>query len=269
MPGVLTDLFGQVEAALLACDVNEKRRLVEALPGDFSGPEAAAEISSLHGYLSPGRPELPSLVHPAKVKKRRLNTVDGRLALIHAVAHIEFNAINLALDAVWRFRGMPLQYYRDWLSVARDESRHFGWLQRRLTELGSHYGAYTAHNGLWEAAVKTAHDPLLRMALVPRVLEARGLDVTPGMIDRLRQAGDLETVSILENILNEEIGHVEIGSRWYKYLCSQRQLDAEALFPKLLSEHMQGTIRGPLNLSARRLAGFTETELVGLQSALS
>ncbi|MEJ2654165.1 MAG: ferritin-like domain-containing protein [Acidihalobacter sp.] len=148
--------------------------------------------------------------------RRGLGTREGRAALVHAVAHIEFNAINLALDAVYRFRSLPRAYYDDWLRVADEEARHFMLLADRLTDFGMRYGDLPAHNGLWEMAVKTADDWLLRMALVPRVLEARGLDVTPGMIERLRQAGDMETVAALEVILREEVGHVAIGSRWFE-----------------------------------------------------
>nr|WP_206370850.1 ferritin-like domain-containing protein [Solimonas marina] len=208
----------------------------------------------------PGRPARPTLVHPRDVPHRGLGTVDGRAALMHAIAHIEFNAINLALDAGWRFTGMPARYYADWLSVAQDEARHFAMLRARLQSVGYDYGDFTAHNGLWEAAEKTAHDPLLRMALVPRVLEARGLDVTPGMMQRLREAGDTETVAILDVILREEVGHVEIGTRWFRHLCAQRGLAPDATFATLLAEHGV-RLRAPLNLEARRAAGFAESEL--------
>ncbi|HEY1076122.1 MAG TPA: ferritin-like domain-containing protein, partial [Fontimonas sp.] len=159
----------------------------------------------------PGRPPRPELVHPRDVPHRALGTPLGRCALIHAVAHIEFNAMNLALDAVCRFDGLPPAFYADWVSVAQDEARHFTLLRARLLELGSDYGEFTAHNGLWEAAEKTAHDVLVRMALVPRVLEARGLDVSPGIIERLRGVGDGQTQAILELILAEEVRHVALG----------------------------------------------------------
>lgn len=208
----------------------------------------------------PGRPALPQLVRPRAVPHRGLGTVPGRAALIHAVAHIEFNAINLALDAALRFPDMPDAYRLDWLGVAQDEARHFGLLSARLLQLGYTYGDFPAHNGLWEAAEKTAHDVLARMACVPRVLEARGLDVTPGMIERLRQAGDGQTVAILEQILREEIGHVAIGSRWFAWLCAQRGLEERPTFRRLLAEHgMQ--VRPPLNHAARLAAGFAAEEL--------
>ncbi|HEX4894777.1 MAG TPA: ferritin-like domain-containing protein [Solimonas sp.] len=208
----------------------------------------------------PGRPAQPVLVHPREVPHRGLGSVAGRAALLHAVAHIEFNAINLALDAAWRFAGMPEDYYADWISVAQDEARHFLMVAARLQQLGYRYGDFEAHNGLWEAAEKTAHDPLLRMALVPRVLEARGLDVTPGMIQRLRDVGDPDTIAVLEVILREEVRHVAIGTRWYRWLCAQRGLEAETLFPQLLAEHGV-RLRPPLNLEARAAAGFLPGEL--------
>jgi len=203
------------------------------------------------------------LVHPREVPRRSLGSTEGRAALIHAVAHIEFNAINLALDAALRFSGMPAQYYRDWLSVAQDEARHFLLLQARLAELKFGYGDFTAHNGLWEAAEKTAHDVLARMALVPRVLEARGLDVTPGLIHRLQESGDGQTVAVLRVILEEEVRHVAIGTHWYRWLCERRGLAPLATFKQLLAEHNM-RVRPPLNRAARSAAGFDDSELDAL-----
>jgi uncharacterized ferritin-like protein (DUF455 family) len=208
-----------------------------------------------------GQPDRPQLVTPARLPKRSVHTDAGRAALIHAIAHIEFNAINLAWDAVYRFRGMPLEYYADWVRVAGEEAEHFLLLRDHLQTLGYDYGDLEAHNGLWEMAQATAHDPLVRMALVPRVLEARGLDVTPAMIERLKQAGDQRAVEILDVILREEIGHVAIGSRWFHYLCEQRGVEAGATFRRLLDEYMKGRIKGPLHREARLHAGFSEEEL--------
>ncbi len=211
----------------------------------------------------PGRPTTPSLVPPSQLAQRKLNTVEGRAALIHAVAHIEFNAINLAWDAVYRFPDMPADYYRDWASVAADEARHFQLLGARLAELGHAYGDFPAHDGLWQMACDTAHDCMVRMALVPRVLEARGLDVTPGMIERLRRAGDPETISILEVILFEEVRHVAVGSRWFAAICGQRGLEPRATFVALLQTHSVSP-RLPFNVAARLQAGFDHEELEGL-----
>ena len=213
---------------------------------------------------APGRPLRPRLVMPRDVPQRGLGTEEGRAALVHAVAHIEFNAINLAWDAVYRFRGMPDDYYRDWASVAHDESRHFTMLSARLAQLGRAYGDFEAHNGLWEMALKTAHSCLARMALVPRVLEARGLDVTPGMIARLRSVGDDATADILEIILREEVPHVAAGTRWFRWCCEREGRDPDATFAGLLRKYVPTGLRGPFNLDARRAAGFGEAELAGL-----
>ena len=217
----------------------------------------------------PGRPERPELVDPARVPRRRLGSVEGRVALVHAVAHIEFNAINLALDAAYRFRGMPHAYYGDWLSVAVDEARHFELLSARLAALGAAYGDLPAHDGLWTMARRTADSCLARMALVPRVLEARGLDVTPGMIERLRAAGDRETVAVLEVILAEEVRHVAIGSRWFRHCCRECGVEPLTTFLDLLHERYTGLPRGPFNLAARRQAGFTEQEMAALTAGLA
>jgi uncharacterized ferritin-like protein (DUF455 family) len=166
---------------------------------------------------------------------------------------------------VYRFRGMPDGYYRDWVSVAHDESRHFTMLSARLAQLGRAYGDFDAHNGLWEMALKTAHSCLARMALVPRVLEARGLDVTPGMIARLRTAGDSATADIFEIVLREEVPHVAAGTRWFRFCCEREgRGDPDAAFAELLHEYVPTGLRGPFNLDARRAAGFDEAELAGL-----
>jgi uncharacterized ferritin-like protein (DUF455 family) len=215
---------------------------------------------------SVGRPDLPALVNPALVPRRRLGSQAGRVSLLHAIAHIEFNAINLALDAVCRFRNMPEDYYRDWLSVANDEARHFTLLQHRLHELRAGYGDHPAHNGLWEMAEKTTDSCLVRMALVPRVLEARGLDVTPGMMQRLQAVGDEASVAVLRVILHEELGHVAIGSRWFAWCCVQEGKDPGATFLDLLRTRYSGTVRGPFNVDARLRAGFSHEEMAALQA---
>lgn len=209
----------------------------------------------------PGRPERPELVPPLAVKHRSMGTVEGRAALIHALAHIEFNAINLALDAVWRYGGMPKEYYGDWLQVAAEESLHFSLLSAHLQKLGYAYGYFPAHNSLWEMAQKTEGDLLARMALVPRTLEARGLDATPAVRAKLAQAGDQAAAEILDIILRDEIGHVAIGNRWYGWLCNQRGLDPVSVYTELATIHKAPPLRGPFNLDARRRAGFSEREL--------
>jgi uncharacterized ferritin-like protein (DUF455 family) len=206
------------------------------------------------------------LVHPSLLSRRTLAHDRGRAALIHAVTHIEFNAVNLAWDAVYRFRDLPRGFYGDWVRVAREEAEHFDALRGRLRALGLDYGDFPAHSGLWDMAERTGHDILARMALVPRVLEARGLDVTPAMIRRFRAAGDKETARVLEVVLREEVGHVAAGTRWFRHVCSERGLDPETEFFRLLGECLRGEIRCPLHLEARREAGFSESELERLET---
>ena len=217
----------------------------------------------------PGRPEKPEMVSALAVEKRKLSTPEGRAALIHSLAHIEFNAVNLALDAIFRFRDLPQEFYGDWLRVAAEEASHFTLLRDYLRTQGYDYGDFNAHNGLWEMAVVTAHDPLVRMALVPRVLEARGLDVLPGIMHKLASSGAQVVVSILETILHDEIGHVAIGNRWYGYLCKQRNLEPLSTFRTLLREYNAPRLRGPLHTKARLAAGFTEAEMKMLEESIN
>ena len=216
----------------------------------------------------PGRPGLPRLVEPQQVPARSPFTPAGRAGLLHAIAHIEFNAINLALDAVWRFPGLPPDFYRDWMQVANEEALHFQLLVEHLGSLGHAYGDFDAHDGLWLMAERTAHDVLARMALVPRTLEARGLDATPPLQAKLARAGDARAVEILALILRDEIGHVAIGNRWYAWLCAQSGLDAVQTFRRLARTHRAPRPRAPFNLAARRAAGFSEVELSALHDEI-
>ena len=211
-----------------------------------------------------GHPDKPLLVDPKDVPRRNITGLKGRLALVHAIAHIEFNAINLALDAVYRFQNMPRQYYIDWCRVAAEEAQHFTMLSDYLESHGVAYGDYNAHNGLWEMAVKTDKDVMVRMALVPRVLEARGLDVTPSMINKLESTGDNKLISILQKIFDDEIGHVKIGSYWFKKLCQERELNSEKTFLQLIDQYMQGAKFGPFETEAREQAGFSKEEMQAL-----
>lgn len=246
-------------AAALACpDPARKVELSLRLAGDdwFSDPDLQFVIDEV-----PGRPLQPALVPPQRVPRRRPGSPAGRAALIHAIAHIEFNAINLALDAVARFAGMPGDFYRDWAGVAAEEARHFSLLSGHLATLGHAYGDFAAHDGLWEAARKTRDDVLARMALVPRILEARGLDVTPAMQNRLRAAGDHTAAGILEIILQDEIGHVAVGNRWFLWLCARRGVASEAAFLRLCKDYGQAQPRPPFNVAARLAGGFSAAEL--------
>ena len=185
---------------------------------------------------------------------------------MHAIAHIEFNAINLALDAAYRFRNQPDEYYSDWIGVAADEARHFLLIQGYLNQHNCDYGDYPAHNGLWDMAVRTQHDVIARMALVPRVMEARGLDVTPQIIERLARVKDHDAVKILQTIYNDEIEHVKIGSRWFYYQCDQNDRDPKTTFLEMIDLHLHGELKGPFNFEARLLAGFNDQELDYLQN---
>jgi uncharacterized ferritin-like protein (DUF455 family) len=212
----------------------------------------------------PGRPTQPLLVHPSKLKTRAVGTWEGRAGLIHALTHIEANAINLALDMMWRFAGMPERFYLDWWQVAQEEALHFDLLKTHLSTLDFAYGDFPAHDGLWDMAERTKDDVLARLALVPRTLEARGLDATPAVRNRLVSVGDRAGAAILDIILRDEIGHVAIGNRWYHYLCQQRGLDPVATYTDLAQHYQAPVLRGPFNLQARRAAGFTEAELNAL-----
>ena len=256
-------MYEALRLALAECDPEAKAARAIQIAADVrSGALSIDELEQgPESVLPPGRPPTPVLVPVREVPSRGLGTVEGRAALLHAVAHIEFNAINLALDAAWRFRGMPRDYYLDWSSVAADEARHFRMLRARLHELGFDYGDFAAHNGLWEMAEKSADRCLARMALVPRLLEARGLDVTPGMIERFRGQGDAASVAVLETILREEVGHVAIGSRWFAWCCAREGLAPEETFIDLLRVEARGARRGPFTMAARRAAGFDDSEL--------
>ena len=252
---------------LAESDPNQKTEGVFALAQTWNNQQLSlnTEIALTPSIHIPGQPAKPELVSPLQVKRRAMNTPEGRATLIHALAHIEFNAINLALDVIWRFANMPPDFYSDWLKVAHEEALHFSLLAAHLNSLGYAYGDFPAHNSLWEMAAKTESDVLARIALVPRTMEARGLDATPSIRAKLAQAGDIKGAEILDVILRDEIGHVAIGNHWFAYLCSQRKLEPIATYAALASEYAAPTLRGPFNIEARRAAGFTEIELAALQ----
>jgi uncharacterized ferritin-like protein (DUF455 family) len=214
------------------------------------------------GLLSiPGRPLKPELVPPLEVPKRGMNTEQGRASLLHSLAHIEFNAMNLALDAIWRFQGMPKAYYEDWLKVAKEEAFHFSLLNGYLIELGYGYGDFPAHNSLWEMVERTSDAVIARMALVPRTMEARGLDAVPMIRERFKQIKDMRAVEILDIILRDEIGHVMIGNTWFNFLCEQEGLSVIATYKELARKYRAPVLKGPFNLEGRKQAGFTTEEL--------
>ncbi|KAA6184692.1 ferritin-like domain-containing protein [Thiohalocapsa marina] len=262
-------LFEAVAQCLAVCEPSAKVRCTHDIAEQFRNGQLSLVGARPPAPDTPGRPGRPRLVPPRQLPKRGLKDAEGRAALVHAVAHIEFNAINLALDAVLRFPDMPPDFAADWLRVADEEAYHFRLMRERLGALGHDYGDFPAHDGLWQMARQTAADPLRRMALVPRVLEARGLDVTPGMIERLRAVGDDDTADRLAIILREEVGHVAIGSRWFRWLCAERGLAPRDTYLGLIREHFRGAVRCPLNLPDRRRAGFDQAELDGLMAMCS
>jgi len=256
-------------AALRLTDPELKVAATRTLAADLALDAIAAEPVRVDGDDDgvPGRPERPIRVAATAVGKRSPFTPEGRAALIHSICHIEFNAINLALDAAWRYDGMPEAYYRDWLRVADEEALHFTLLHAHLRSMGHVYGDFSGHDGLWSMCEKTRDDVVARMALVPRTLEARGLDATPLIQAKLRRVGTpdaLAACDILDIILRDEVGHVAIGNRWYRWLCERDGLDPIAHYRVLYRRHEAPRLRAPFNLEARALAGFTTEELQAL-----
>ena len=266
-----TSLRQHALAILLEPDPQAKAQAALALPSaQAPSPHIALDCAEAIWLTDdqqarlPGRPNKPSLVSATQVPTRSPFTPEGRAALLHAICHIEFNAINLALDAVWRFANMPEAFYWDWLQVAQEEALHFNLLRSHLQSMGHDYGDFEAHDGLWTMCEKTSGDILARMALVPRTLEARGLDATPLIQNKLTRAGDLRAVDILDVILRDEVGHVAIGNRWYHHLCAERGLDGKALYPSLIKQYEAPRLKPPFNEAARKAAGFTDDEIAFL-----
>lgn len=260
------------EAALaILADTNPQAKVNQlfSLFEDYFSEHIAINLSgnfdSQNLHL-PGRPKRPDLVAPKFVPKRKMDTVEGRAILWHSLAHIEFNAMNLALDAIWRFPNMPQAYYEDWLKVAKEESYHFSLISAHLQSFGFSYGDFPAHNSLWEMVERTSDSVIARMALVPRTMEARGLDAVPEIRDRFKQIKDDRAVEILEIILRDEIGHVLVGNRWFNFLCANENLSPIVTYRELADKYRAPTLRGPFNFEAREQAGFTSEELELLES---
>ncbi|MFN9449688.1 MAG: ferritin-like domain-containing protein [Rubrivivax sp.] len=252
------------QATAQAAQALAQQALQQAEPS-LAELDTQAALATPSGF--PGLPERPRLVPPQGLPRRSLHTAEGKAALMHAVAHIEMNAIRLALDAAWRFAGMPTAYYQDWLRIAGEEALHFqlvcGWLAQR----GHAYGDFDAHHGLWDMVERTRDDVTARMALVPRTLEARGLDATPPMQQRLAVAGEADAVAVLDVILRDEVGHVAVGNHWYRWLCERQGLDPVSHYAHLCRVHRAPRLRGPFNRDARRQAGFSDAEMLALEAA--
>ena len=230
---------------------------------DLSLPVRADETLQAPS-AGPGRAARPVLVPHTQLKAKSMASAEGRAMLVHSIAHIELNAIDLALDVVWRFAGMPEDFYTDWVRIAQEEAKHFMLLQQHLVDMGFDYGDFPAHNTLWDMAERTRGDLLARIGIVPRTMEARGLDASPGVKNKLVSVGDHRAGEILDIILAEEIGHVAAGNRWYRYLCAQRGLDPVSTYAELIAQYDAPKLRPPFNMAARRLAGFEEAELAAL-----
>lgn len=207
----------------------------------------------------PGRPEKPELIAPRQVPKRSLTTQKGRIALLHAIAHIELNAVDLALDIVARFSSEPVpnSFFDGWMRVAFEEAKHFRLVRDRLRQLGADYGDLSAHDGLWQAAHDTRNDLTARLAVVPLILEARGLDVTPALQAKMREAGDLESAAVLDVIYEDEKGHVAVGAKWFRFLCARQKKNPAATFQALVRANFRGPLKAPFNDIARAEAGLT------------
>ena len=274
-PRACNDLRQLALEALCEPNVEVKTALASVLHVKFAIINIAKSISPDPHMPLPGRPTQPALTHPAKLPRRSPLTLEGRAAMVHAICHIEFNAINLALDALWRFDGLPDAYYQDWALVAKEEAHHFSLLRAHLQGMDTQpdgtprwdYGDFAAHDNLWAMCEQTSDDVVARMALVPRTLEARGLDATPLIQAKLRQAGTpdaLRAVAILDIILRDEVGHVAIGNHWYRWLCERDGLEPVAHYAVLTGRYKAPKLKPPFNEPARLRAGFTRDEILQL-----
>jgi uncharacterized ferritin-like protein (DUF455 family) len=262
----MISVFRLAEQCLYERSIERKLTVTErALELQQAGRLSFRSGAQPHPISETAFPERPELVDPRELPRRSPASTKGTIALLHSLAHIELYAIHLAWDILYRFREMPEAFYSDWLQVAGEEVLHFRLLRQRLQTLDSDYGRLPAHRGLWEIAEETADDLLARLALVPRYMEARGLDVTPAMIEKFRRLGDADSAAILMRIFDDEIGHVAIGDRWFRFLCTQRGLSVEATYFEVLQQRLRGSIRGPFNVEARKAAGFSDREIERLQ----
>jgi uncharacterized ferritin-like protein (DUF455 family) len=264
----MKNLYDMAEACLHQANINEKLELTH---------HARQLLADGHLSFTPNRPaapivsvifpEKPILQAPRNMPKRKITSPEGVIAFFHAIAHVEFMAIYLAWDLLYRFRGLPEQFYQDWLIVADEEAQHFELLRQHLRSLNVEYGDLPAHGGLWDHAVETADDLLARLALVPRCMEARGLDVTPAIITKFAAQNDEVAVAILNRILTDEVKHVERGSHWFKTVCNQQGLQPETQYRALITQYYRGgKPKGPFNREMRKIAGFSDAELDWLEA---
>ena len=266
----MRNLYQEAKNCFLTEDPDEKMQLSLEIASDWDAGnlqwhEGEVPLEPVLQLNQPGRLEKPELVEARKVKNRGFKSVQQRAALIHALAHIEMTAVNLSWDSIYRYRQLPEEYYADWVKTAREETQHFYLLRQSLRDMGYDYGDFPAHNELWQMAVTTADDLMARMAIVHRVLEARALDVVPFSVEKFRAIGDKTTADSLIIIANDEIGHVNAGSRWFRYRCEQEQVDADQMFFSLIKKYLRSTPKGPFNREARLKAGFSRYEMQELE----
>jgi uncharacterized ferritin-like protein (DUF455 family) len=264
----MKNIFEFAEACLHRPTIDEKLALTHQARGLLLDDELSmAEDRPVLPIAHVSFPDKPELLAPRHMPTRKLTTTEGVTAFFHAIAHVEFVAIYLAWDIVYRFRGMPKQFYQDWLRVADEEAQHFELIRIHLRAMSIDYGDLPAHSELWEHAIDTADDLLARLAMVPRCMEARGLDVTPAIIEKFKKLGDDASVAILSRILTDEVGHVELGSYWFKSVCKQKGFEAEAKYRQLITQYYKGgKPKGPFNREMRIIAGFSNAELDWLET---
>jgi uncharacterized ferritin-like protein (DUF455 family) len=263
----MKNLFKFAEAFFSRANIDDKLALTHQAWQTYLAGEltltSGRPIMPIEQITFPDRPEL---LAPRQMPRRKLTTPEGVAAFFHAIAHVEFVATYLAWDILYRFRGMPEQFYQDWLRVADEEAQHFALIRAHLQTMQLDYGDLPAHSGLWDHAKDTADDLLGRLAMVPRCMEARGLDVTPALIEKFKVLGDDVSVAILTRILTDEVGHVKLGSYWFKSVCRQQGFEAEAKYQDLIDEYyIGGKPKGPFNRELRKIAGFSDAELDWLE----
>jgi uncharacterized ferritin-like protein (DUF455 family) len=256
----IISLRGGAIAAMREVDLDRKTEITQQTAGRWFARKLSLRSPLDPGLPDrPGRPERPELIPPKQMEKRSLHSVRGRVALLHAIAHIELNAVDLALDIVARFATEPVpnSFFDGWMQVAFEEAKHFRLVRKRLQDLGADYGDLPAHDGLWQAAHATRNDLTARLAVVPLILEARGLDVTPALQAKMRESGDLESAAVLDVIYNDEKGHVAIGAKWFRFLCAREKRDPARTFHELVRANFRGPLKAPFNDIARAEAGLT------------
>lgn len=271
-PVQIASLRGGATMAILSADLDEKTELAQETARRWHARRLSLR-SPLDPQLPerPGRPEKPLLVPPKATEKRSLHTLPGRIAMLHALAHIELNAVDLALDIVARFASEPVphSFFDGWMRVAFEEAKHFRMVRERMQALGADYGDMPAHDGLWQAAHSTRNDLTARLAVVPLILEARGLDVTPSLQEKMRETGDIDSADVLKVIYEDEKGHVAVGAKWFRFLCAREKKDPAATFKQLVRANFRGALKAPFNDVARAEAGLTPSFYRSLTSTSS